>query len=54
MTPRHDVAITDEDGEFETIVTVTAMNGDEQQAEEIAELVRDHYGPDADAERDSQ
>ena len=45
---RHDVAVRDDDGCVETLVTVTAMDGDEGQAEEIAELVREHYQTTAD------
>jgi hypothetical protein len=38
-----DVAVRDDEGRIETMVTVTPIDGDEEQAEEIAELVRDEY-----------
>ena len=40
---RHDVAIRDAEGRVETLVTITAMDGDEEQAEAVAELVREEY-----------
>ena len=40
---RHDVAIRDAEGRVETLVTVTAMDGDEEQAEAVAALVRDAH-----------
>ncbi|PHQ45895.1 hypothetical protein DJ68_10300 [Halorubrum sp. C3] len=38
-----DVAVRDDEGRIETMVTVTPIDDDEEQAEAIAELVRDHY-----------
>lgn len=38
-----DVAVRDDEGRIETMVTVTPIDGDEEQAEAIAELVRDEY-----------
>ena len=38
-----DVAVRDDEGRIETMVTVTPIDGDKEQAEEIAELVRDEY-----------
>jgi len=38
-----DVAVRDDDGRIETMVTVTPIDGDVAQATEIAELVRDEY-----------
>jgi hypothetical protein len=43
-----DVAVRDDEGRIETMVTVTPIDGDEAQAQEIAELVRDHYQTTAD------
>ena len=47
MFSRHergiDVVVRDDEGRVETMVTVTAIDGDEAQASEIAELVREHY-----------
>lgn len=43
-----DVAIRDDAGRIETMVTITAIDGDEEQAEAIAELVREHYQTTAD------
>lgn len=40
---RHDVAIRDDAGRIETLVTVTAINGDEAQAEQVAALVAEQY-----------
>ena len=39
----HDVFVRDDEGRVETMVTVTAVDGNEAQASEIAELVREHY-----------
>jgi len=38
-----DVAVRDGEGRVETMVTVTPIDGDDEQAEAIAELVREHY-----------
>jgi hypothetical protein len=38
-----DVAVRDDEGRIETFVTVTPIDGDEEQAEEVAELIRDEY-----------
>ena len=38
-----DVAVRDDEGRIETMVTVTPIDGDEEQAEAIAELVHDEY-----------
>ena len=38
-----DVSIRDDEGRIETVVTITAIDGDEAQAEAIADLVREHY-----------
>lgn len=38
-----DVAVRDDEGRIETMVTVTPIDGDEEQAEAIAELVSDEY-----------
>jgi len=38
-----DVAVRDDEGRVETFVTITAIDGDEAQAEAIAELVREEY-----------
>lgn len=40
---RHDVAIRDDAGRIETLVTVTAIDGDEEQAEQVAALVAEQY-----------
>lgn len=52
MTPpeqqRFDVAVRDDEGRIETLVTVTPIDGDDEQAETIAELVREHYQTTAD------
>ena len=52
MFSRHgrgvDVAVRDDEGRVETMVTVTAVDGDEAQAEAIAELVRSEYQTTAD------
>ena len=40
---RFDVAVRDDAGRIETMVTVTPIDGDDKQAEAIAELVRDEY-----------
>lgn len=45
---RFDVAVRDDDGRIETIVTVTPMDGDDEQAEAIADLVREQYQTTAD------
>ena len=38
-----DVCVRDDDGRIETMVTVTAVDGDKAQASEIADLIREHY-----------
>ena len=38
-----DVAVRDDEGRIETFVTVTPIDGDEEQAEAIANLVREEY-----------
>lgn len=38
-----DVAIRDDEGRVETLVTVTPIDGDDEQAEAVAELVREEY-----------
>jgi len=38
-----DIAVRDDEGRIETMVTVTPIDGDVAQATEIAELVRDEY-----------
>jgi len=38
-----DVAVRDDEGRIETMVTVTPIDGDEEQAEAIAEFVSDEY-----------
>ncbi|WP_435075248.1 hypothetical protein [Halorubrum sp. HHNYT27] len=43
MVNRHDVAICDDAGRIETLVTVTAMDGDKEQAEQVAALVAEQY-----------
>lgn len=43
MTDEFDVAVRDDDGRIETMVTVTPVDGDGEQAAAIAELVREHY-----------
>ena len=43
-----DVAVRDDEGRIETVVTVTPIDGDEEQAEAIAELVREEYQTTAD------
>jgi len=45
---RTDISVRDDDGRIETIVTITAIDGDEEQAAEIAGLVREHYQTTAD------
>ena len=45
---RFDVAVRDDAGRIETMVTVTPIDGDDEQAEAIAELVREHYQTTAD------
>jgi len=52
MFSRHergtDVVVRDDEGRVETMVTVTAIDGDEAQAAAIADLVREHYQTTAD------
>lgn len=38
-----DVAIRDDKGRLETMVTITPIDGDQSQAAAVAELVREHY-----------
>ncbi|RLM81266.1 hypothetical protein DVK05_09725 [Halorubrum sp. Atlit-8R] len=38
-----DVAVRDDEGRIETMVTVTPIDGNVAQATEIAELVREEY-----------
>jgi len=52
MFSRHergiDVVVRDDEGRVETMVTISAIDGDEEQAEAIAELIRDEYQTTAD------
>jgi hypothetical protein len=45
---RFDVSIRDDEGRVETLVTITAMDSNDEQAEAIAELVREEYQTTAD------
>jgi len=49
MTPEQlDIAVRDDEGRIETMVTVTPIDGDKTQAEAIRDLVREEYQTTAD------